>query len=170
VTAGDAEHFAAVQRASYASARGGLRSSWPERQALEAAGLERLLDERRYAVLATGRPDGRPHAAPVAFNVADAAFWVATVAGLRLRNVRAVPWASLVVMVGQRDEDEPGDDPPHRALTAEGPVQIHEGDAFAAAFELLRDAWIRRHGGEPTWAAALLELRPERVFSHHAGR
>ena len=83
-----------------------------------------LLDDNRYAVLATARGDGRAHAAPVAFVMADGSFWIATVQGLRLRNLRAIPWASVVVMDGDADEDEEGT--PHRALTAEGPVVLHD--------------------------------------------
>ena len=120
-------------------------------------------------MLASSRPDGRPHAAPVAFVVAEGAFWFATVEGLRLRNLRSTPWAALVVMEGERDEDDEGEEAPHRALTAEGPVVVHETDALALAFEPLREAWLARHGRPPDWAAALVELRPQRVFSHAAG-
>jgi hypothetical protein len=148
--------LADVQRRSYASATGGIRGSWPESQALDEAGIAELLGGHRYCVLATGRADGRAHAAPVAFVPAGDALWFATVEGLRLRNLRATRWASLVVM----------EEGPHSALTAEGPVVLYEGDAFAPAFEPLREAWLSRHGGEPSWAAALVELRPERVFSY----
>jgi hypothetical protein len=121
-----AAELAEIQRRSYAEASPAMRATWPERQAPDETGLEKLLGRRRYAVLATARPDGRPHAAPVAFTVQDGA-WVGTVEGLRLRNLRATPWASLVVMEGERDEDEAGDEPLHQALTAEGPVVLHEG-------------------------------------------
>lgn len=161
--------LAELQRRSYAAASDGLRASWPEAQALDASALAALLARRRYCVLASSRPDGRPHAAPVAFVVAGGAFWFATVEGLRLRNLRSTPWAALVVMEGERDEDEAGDGLPHRALTAEGPVVVHEAEAFTGAFEPLRAAWVARHGHPPDWAAALVELRPRRVFSHAAG-
>jgi Pyridoxamine 5'-phosphate oxidase len=166
VTAG---WVAETQRRSYAGARGGIRGSWPEEQALDEAGIADLLGRHRYCVLATGRPDGRAHAAPVAFAVGDDALWFATVDGLRLRNLRATGWAALVVMEGQRDEDDPAEQLPHRALTAEGPVTLHEGEAFARAFEPLREPWVVRHGHPPDWAVALVELRPERVFSYAAG-
>jgi Pyridoxamine 5'-phosphate oxidase len=169
IASGDAAALADVQRRSYAAASKGLRSSWPESQALDADALAALLARRRYCVLATSRPDGRPHAAPVAFVVASGAFWFGTVEGLRLRNLRSTPWAALVVMEGERDEAEAGDEPPHRALTAEGPVVVHEADAFNTAFEPLRAAWVARHGDPPDWAAALVELRPQRLFSHAAG-
>ena len=148
--------LADIQRRSYASATGGIRGSWPESQALDEAGIAELLGRHRYCVLASGRADGRAHAAPVAFVAVEDALWFATVDGLRLRNLRATGWASLVVM----------EENPHSALTAEGPVVLYEGDAFGRAFEPLRESWLARHGNEPGWAVALAELRPERVFSY----
>jgi general stress protein 26 len=157
----DASALAELQRASYAGARG-VKSSWPETDALDTDGIAELLGRRRYCVLATARPDGRAHAAPVAFVVAGGAFWFGTVKGLRLRNLRASPWASLVVMEGEGDE--------HIALTAEGPVSLHEGDQRDAAFEPLRERWIELHEHAPDWADALVELHPERLFSYAASR
>src|SRR5918997_1544984 len=90
-------------------------------------------------------PTACARSAPVAFVVAGGAFWFGTVAGLRLRNLRAIPWASLVVMVGERDEDET-EGVPHRALTAEGPVTLYEGGPRDRAFDPLRSAWLARHG------------------------
>jgi nitroimidazol reductase NimA-like FMN-containing flavoprotein (pyridoxamine 5'-phosphate oxidase superfamily) len=159
VTSSDLDAIFAAQESSYRAARGGVRASWPEEQALDRDALRGLLEELVYGVLATARADGRAHAAPVAFSVAEGAFWVASVEGLRLRNLRATPWASLVLFQGQRGER-------HRALTAEGPVVLYEDEAFAAARGRLDGAWTARHGKPPQWAVALLELRPERVFSH----
>jgi Pyridoxamine 5'-phosphate oxidase len=166
VTQDDARRLAVVQQESYARAAQGLRSSWPEASALDAEGLLDLLTRRRYGVLATARPDGRAHAAPVGFLVADGAFWIGTVEGRRLRNVRAHSWASLVVMEGDADPEVDGR--PHRALTAEGPTTVHEGGAFASAYASLEDRWLARYGRAPDWAVALVELRPERVFSYAA--
>jgi hypothetical protein len=156
--------LAELQRRSYAGARG-VRGSWPEEDALDEAGLAELLGRYRYCVLATGRSDGRATAAPVAFVAQGGSFWFATVEGLRLRNLRASGWASLVVMEGGAVGDE---GPPHRALTAEGPTALYEGDEFARAFEPLRDDWVARHGRPPDWAVVLVELRPERLFSYSA--
>lgn len=166
----DAAALAEIQRRSYVNVSAGFRSAWPEEQALDAAGLRSLLGRRRYCALATARADGRPHASPVAFLVAGGAFWFGTVAGLRLRNLHTMPWASLVVMEGERDRDEEGSGLPHRALTAEGPITLHEGAARDHAFDRLRAAWVARHGHEPHWAVALVELRPERLFSHESVR
>jgi hypothetical protein len=147
-----------VQRRSYARAAAGVRSSWPETEALDTEGFGALVGDVPYCVLATSRPDGRAHAAPVAYSVAEGVFWVATVEGLRLRNLRARPWASLVVMEGEGDH--------HRALTAEGPVRLHEGADLEAIHARLAGLWAKRHGSAPSWAVAFVELHPERVFSY----
>ncbi len=160
----EVEPLLVVQRESYATATKGFRAAWPEAQTLDAQGMAALLDVHRYCVLATARADGRAHAAPVAFVVAQGAFWIATVEGLRLRNLRANPWASLVVMEGDADEGETGT--PHRALTAEGPVGLHDVEA---AYEPIERLWLERHHDPPTWATAFIELRPQRIFSHAAG-
>ncbi len=161
MTDADLDVLLAAQRRSYASAGEGLARSWPEADALDRNGLRALLSEVRYAVLATSRPDGRAHATPVAFSVAGGGFWIGSVEGRRLRNLRTMPWGSLALFDAGRDE--------HRALTAEGPVSIHEGEAFASARARLDADWSVRHGHPPGWAAAMLELRPERVFSHRPG-
>jgi hypothetical protein len=163
VTEQDVEALLEVQRRSYRPAGPGLRRSWPEGDALDGARLASLLDELRYGVLATARPDGRAHASPVAFSYEDGAFWIASVEGLRLRNLRAKPWASLVVTEGQ-------DEGFHRALTAEGGVRLHERGEFASARRRLDERWIARHDHVPDWATAFVELDPQRVFSHASPR
>ena len=158
----EVEELLAIQRSSYEAATPDFRDSWPAADALARDELKALLERHPYCVLATSRADGRAHAAPVAFVVHDGAFWVATVAGLRLRNLAACPWAALVVMEGNADVGEAGQ--AHQALTAEGPVSLHEiGD-----WRLFESEWLRRHTDPPTWAAALVELRPKRLFSHAA--
>jgi nitroimidazol reductase NimA-like FMN-containing flavoprotein (pyridoxamine 5'-phosphate oxidase superfamily) len=148
-----------VQRRSYDSAGSRIQTHWPETQALDRDGLGRLFADLTYGVLATARPDGRAHAAPVAFSVEGGAFWVASVEGLRLRNLRATPWASLVLTEGQRGDA-------HRALTAEGSVRVHEGEQFNSLRRRLDAEWAARHGKPPAWAVAFIELTPDRVFSH----
>jgi Pyridoxamine 5'-phosphate oxidase len=160
----DVDGLFAVQRSSYRSATRALRASWPEADALGQREMGDFLERHRYCVLATARTDGRASAAPVAFIVQDGCFWFATAPGLRLRNLNVQPWASLVVMEGNADVGESGQ--PHVALTAEGPVTLHPVDAWRA-FE---EEWRRRHSDPPVWAAALAQLRPERVFSHAARR
>ncbi|MGH3093255.1 MAG: pyridoxamine 5'-phosphate oxidase family protein [Gaiellaceae bacterium] len=157
----DIEALLEAQRRSYERAGEGLRRSWPPEDALGPDELRGMLSDLVYGVLATARPDGRAHASPVAFSVEGEAFWIATVPGVRVRNLRAVPWASFVLSEGQREGA-------HRALTAEGPVRLHEGADFATARARLDDDWARRHGHAPDWASAFVELRPERVFSHRS--
>ncbi|HXV34526.1 MAG TPA: pyridoxamine 5'-phosphate oxidase family protein [Gaiellaceae bacterium] len=158
MTDADFDALLAAQGRSYRTAGEGLRRAWPEEDALDREGLRALLADVHYGVLATSRPDGRAHATPVAFSLEGGAFWIGSVEGRRLANLRALPWASLVVFDGGRGE--------HRALTAEGVVALHEGPAFTAARARLDEAWVGRHGHPPDWASVLLELTPERVFSH----
>jgi len=143
-----------VQDASYARADRALRGSWPRESAMDAAELESFLDEHAYCVLATGSPDGRAQARPVAFIVVDRSFWFATVKGGRLRNIERTPWASMVVSEGQGAS--------HRAVAADGPVTLGEPS------EALKDAWESRVGSRADWAAAWFELRPERLYSYAA--
>jgi hypothetical protein len=161
VTGEDVEALLEAQRRSYERAGEALRRSWPPEDALGADELRGILADLVYGVLATARPDGRAHASPVAFSVEGGAFWIATVGGFRVRNLRAVPWASLVLSEGQREGA-------HRALTAEGPARLHEDAEFATARARLDDDWARRHEHPPDWASAFIELRPERVFSHRS--
>lgn len=156
VDPGDADALADLQRASYARAGSGLRGSWPEASAMDGAELAAFLAERTYGILATASADGRPQAAPIAFFVHDRAFWFATVAGARLRNVRHTPHVSFVVMDGEGTD--------HRAVSAEGRVTVHRPEPALA------ERWQARHGSVPDWAAAYLRLDPERVFSYSAGR
>jgi hypothetical protein len=103
----DIDPLVKIQRGSYERAAAGVSSSWPERDALDANGLASLVKDVRYCVFATARPDGRAHAAPVAYTVTQGTFWIATVEGLRLRNLHASPWASLVAMDGEGDRRAP---------------------------------------------------------------
>lgn len=153
----EARKLAEVQKQSYERAGAAIRSSWPPESALDEAALAAFLARKDYAVLATAGRDGRPQAAPIAYFVQAGAFWVATVAGARLRNPRANLYASLVIAEGDRGH--------HRAVRVEGPVVVHEG----AGLESPRQAWQQRHGSDPTWATAFIELRPRVLFSYAGG-
>lgn len=155
----DLEELLEVQRESYARAGSSLRGAWPEESSLRGSELRDFLERLVYGVLATARPDGRAHGTPIAFSLEDGAFWIATVASARLRNLRTNPWASLVLMDGQRTGR-------HSALTAEGTVTLHEDVAFALVRERLDEGWRTRHGQAPDWAVAFIELRPERILSY----
>jgi len=143
----------AIQAASYERADRALAGSWPREQSMDDATLRDFLDERRYCVLATGSPRGRAQARPVGFLVVGDVFWFATVAGGRLRNLERTPWASVVVSEGEGNA--------HRAVAADGPVVVHRAPPPG-----LLARWEERFGSQPDWAAAWLELRPERLFSY----
>ena len=148
-----------IQEQSYDNAGGSIKRSWPARTAMDAETLAGFLERKRYAILATVRPDGRPQAAPVAFHVKDGAFWIATVAGARVRNLKATPHAALVISEGERGN--------HRAVRVEGPVTLHDEEALAAVRKKLDAAWEERQGGSlPEWAAAFIELSPESLYSY----
>jgi hypothetical protein len=116
----------ALLAASWARAGATTRSSWPEEQRLDGAGVAAFLRRRSYAVLATTRADGRPHAAPVSYALADdASLWLPTAAGaVRLGHVARQPWASFALLEGEGDA--------HVAVLAEGPVRWLSLDAARA--------------------------------------
>jgi nitroimidazol reductase NimA-like FMN-containing flavoprotein (pyridoxamine 5'-phosphate oxidase superfamily) len=152
----DAEALGRIQDASYEQAGRAVRASWPPESAMDPAQLAIFLDERRYCVLATTTAEGHALARPVAFTVLGAAFWFATVAGDRLRNLERMPWASLVVAEGDRGL--------HRAVAADGPASIVEQPP-----EELLAAWEARHGSRADWASAWFEIGPTRMFSYGGG-
>jgi predicted nuclease with RNAse H fold/nitroimidazol reductase NimA-like FMN-containing flavoprotein (pyridoxamine 5'-phosphate oxidase superfamily) len=152
-----ADELAALQVASLARADRALRTSWPAERSMDALELGAFLDERRYCVLATATARGRAQARPVGFTFFADAFWIATVAGGRLRNLQREPWASLVVSEGEEDS--------HQAVAVDGDVTIHDQPP-----EDLLAFWERRFGSRPDWASAWLELRPRRLFSYSALR
>ncbi|MGH2886181.1 MAG: pyridoxamine 5'-phosphate oxidase family protein [Solirubrobacteraceae bacterium] len=151
----DVEALIGLQRASYARAEAGLRSSWPCDSAMDAQELRSFLDAHRYCVLATATPGGNPVARPVAFTVVGVSFWFATVAGARLRNLEQTPWASIVVAEGDAGE--------HQAVAVDGPVTITRNPG-----EEVLAAWDARHGSRAEWAAAWFELEPARLVSYSA--
>ena len=147
------EELAAIQAASRAGADRALRGSWPDERSMDATELGAFLAERTYCVAATTTGRGRAQARPVAFAVVGTVFWLATVEGGRLRNLRREPWLSLVVAQGEGEA--------HRAVVVDGPVAIHErppDDVLAL--------WEHRFGNRAEWAVAWLELRPARVLSY----
>jgi general stress protein 26 len=150
----DAALFEAIQRASYARASKSVHASWPPGSAMDATQIARFLDQHRYAVVASTRPDGRPQAAPLAFFIRDGSFWFASVAGQRLRNLRHVSYLAVVI-----SEGDGGD---HELLTAEGAAILHPVTAELAA------CWATRHDEEPSWATTMIQVTPERLFSYIA--
>lgn len=101
----------------------------------------------------------RVHSRSGAFTVWDGALWFASVPGARVRNLRARPYAAVVVTEGEGKA--------HRAMIAEGAVRLLEANRDEVPAGLL-ELWRERHGGAPTWAAVFIELRPNRLFSYDA--
>lgn len=160
MTETDAQELFAVQERSYQAAGRGIRESYPQDAAMDATQLAAFLDRKRYAVLATSRPDGRPHAAPISFCVWNGAFWIASVRGARVQNLRAKRYASIVVVEGEG--------PSHRAIIAEGPVNLHPVSSLRTMPEEFQALVRTRLGDIAKWAVALIALRPERLFSYDA--
>src|SRR5262249_46909773 len=149
----DAGELGRLQDASYERAGAAIGGSWPREQAMDEDELAAFLEEQLSCVLATASPAGRAQARPIGFTLFGGALWFATVAGSRLRNLERLAWASVVVAEGEGDA--------HRAIAADGPVEIHERPPTG-----LVARWGHRCGAEPDWAVAWLELRPERLFSY----
>ncbi len=147
-----AELEAATRAASPAATRGSL----PEERSLGSR-VDVYVASRPYAVFASTRPDGRPHAAAVTPCLYDARIWMPTVQGaVRLRNVAHLARASLVYIDGDADD--------HVMVLVEGDVVVHRPpDELLDDF--LRDWWEERVGGVLDWANAVIELRPDKVLS-----
>ena len=154
----DALTLISVQERSYSEGGPGILESYPKNPSMDAERITSFLQGKKYAVLATSRPDGRPQAAPIAFTVWKAAFWIASVKGARVRNLRFKPYASIVVIEGEGKA--------HRAVIAEGPVKLHPAAELLETQKVFAELWQRRNDSPPTWAYVFIELRPERLFSY----
>jgi hypothetical protein len=147
-----------LQAASFERANQATNTSWPPERRMRGEQLARVLVKRRYAVVASTRRNQHAHATPSSFVWHEGELWLRSVAGaVRVRNVEAVPWLSLVI-----SEGDAGD---HAVITLEGPARaLPIGDAPASL-----DQSIEAKGGErPDWASVWLVLRPERLFSYAA--
>jgi S-adenosylmethionine-dependent methyltransferase len=154
------EPLAAIQERSFDGVAEGTRESWPPERSLGAEALWAFLERKRYAILSTTRPDGRPHSAMVAFCLRDDRLWLPAVAGARrTRNLHREPSAALLVTDGEGDE--------HVAVLVEGQAAVHD-DPRPLLDSWLRDAWRDRHGTELDWAGAIIELIPTKALSYSA--
>jgi PPOX class probable F420-dependent enzyme len=106
---------------------------------MDEARCRARLSAARIGRLATVRPDGRPHVVACCFAVQEDRLWTAvdakpktTTRLQRLDNVRAHPWASLLVDHYEEDWDELW------WVRADGPaVVLAEGDEQQAALAAL---------------------------------
>ena len=130
-----------LQDRTFARATAATAGSYPAQRRLSAAQLASYLDRRAFAVVASTRADGRPHAAMSAYIRRGTTFWLPTMAGsVRERNLRGTPWVTMVITEG--------DHPEHVAVIAEGPAEIVAppqvpADVRAAAAADWVSAWIR---------------------------
>jgi nitroimidazol reductase NimA-like FMN-containing flavoprotein (pyridoxamine 5'-phosphate oxidase superfamily) len=142
-----------LQDASFARGNAAVQSSLTAERRMTDAELVAFLDSHRYAVVATTRPSGKPHAAMTSYLRAGTIFWLPTMTGTaRWRNVAAQPWLSLVVTEGEGDQ--------HAAVTVDGPAATVSLEAAPA--ELLGRL------PDTSWVTCWLRLTPARLFSYAA--
>jgi len=109
--------LAALQEQSFARASAATVSAFPAERRLTGQQLAGYLDRRAFAVIGTGRPDGRPHAAMSAYYRRGAVFWLPMVGGsVRERNLRRQPWLTMTI--------PEGDDVGHVVVLVEGVAAI----------------------------------------------
>ncbi|HEX6473005.1 MAG TPA: pyridoxamine 5'-phosphate oxidase family protein [Streptosporangiaceae bacterium] len=148
-----ANELAELQERSFARGNAAVRSAFPAERRLAGDDLAAFLDDHRYAMVASTRPSGRPHAAMTSYLRSGAVFWLPTMTGTaRARNVAAQPWLSLVIAEGEGDQ--------HVAVMVEGPTEIVPLDVAPAG--------LLDRMPDPTWVSCWLRLTPDRLFSYAA--
>jgi len=141
-----------IQERTFAVATQATRTSFPPARRLSDGQLTAYLQRRAYAVVATGRADGRPHVALSSYALRDTDVWLPTVSGsVREQNLRHQPWASLVVTEGDQDQ--------HVVVLLEGPAAVVDAADVPAD---VRDALTA------DWVSAWIRLRVERLLSYAA--
>lgn len=134
-----------LQDRTFARATAATAGSYPVQRRLSASQLASYLDRHAFAVVASTRADGRPHAAMSVYIRRGTTFWLPTVAGsVRERNLRGTPWVTMVIAEG--------DHPEHIAVITEGPAEVVAppqvpADVRAAATAGWVSAWIRLTAG-----------------------
>ena len=123
---------------------------------MDGARLLSFLARKRYAVLATTRPDGRPQAAPVGYALVGTKFVMASLPDAqRVRNLKHEPHASLVI-----DEDE---SERHGVVIVDGTTRLLQ--PLEAGLEM-RAPFRDDAGTFPDWIGVLIVLTPERPWIH----
>ena len=135
------ELLGGLQDRTFAGATASTAVSYPPDRRLSAAQLGSYLDRRAFAVVASTRGNGRPHAALSVYIRRGITFWLPTMAGsVRERNLRGTPWLTMVIAEG--------DHPAHIAVIIEGPAEVIAppqvpADVRAAATGDWVSTWIR---------------------------
>ncbi|MGZ6548534.1 MAG: pyridoxamine 5'-phosphate oxidase family protein [Actinomycetota bacterium] len=150
--------LARIQEASFARASDATRNAFPPERRMSGSVLISFLARKRYAVLATTRPDGRPQAAPVGYALVGTKFVMASLGDAqRVRNLQHEPHASLVVTEDEGDR--------HGVVIVEGTTRLLE--PLEASLDMR--APFREPSGElPDWIGTLIVLTPERLLSYAA--
>jgi nitroimidazol reductase NimA-like FMN-containing flavoprotein (pyridoxamine 5'-phosphate oxidase superfamily) len=142
--------LAAIQQRTFARATKLTAGAYPPERRLTAAQLAEYLDRRTFSVVATTRPDGRPHAVVSGYVRRDDLFWLPVAEdSVRERNVSHQPWTTLVITHGERDE--------HVVVIVEGAATV------VPAADVPADVRAQAHG---EWAGTWLRVRAERVISY----
>jgi predicted pyridoxine 5'-phosphate oxidase superfamily flavin-nucleotide-binding protein len=142
--------LAAVQDRTFARATKLTAGAYPAERRLTAAQLAEYLDRRIFAVVATTRPDGRPHAVISGYVRRGDLFWLPLAEdSVRERNVSHQPWTTLVITHGERDE--------HVVVIIEGAASVVPAAGVPADV---------REQGRGEWAGTWLRVRAERVISY----
>ena len=146
------ETLAALQDRTFARATAATAGSYPPDRRLTGPQLAGYLDRRAFAVVGSGRPDGRPHAAMSSYVRQEAIFWLPTVTGsVRERNVLRQPWLTLVVTHGDHDE--------HVVVIVEGPAAVvAPADVPASVRSQISGDWV----------GAWLRVQAQRLLSYAA--
>jgi len=148
------EALGALQDQSFARATSATIRSYPPERRLSNQQLAEYLGRRAFAVIGSGRPDGRPHAAMSSFIRRGTTFWLPTVAGsVRERNVRHEPWLTMTITEGDRDA--------HVVVLIEGPADVLSSADVPADI---------RAAVTGDWAAAWIRLKAGRLLSYASAR
>lgn len=146
-----------IQEASFARASEATRRAFPSERRMDGATLLRFLAGRNAGVLATVRPDGRPHAAPARFALVGTRFvFVSPADAARIENLRHEPHASLVVLAEH--------DASQAVVVAEGTTRLLE--PMEASLEMRAPFRGGPDGALPSWVGFVVVLTPERLLSY----
>jgi|SRR5271165_1015736 len=144
------ELLGGLQDRTFAQASAATAVSYPSDRRLRAAQLVSYLDRRAFAVVASTRGNGRPHAAMSVYIRRGVTFWLPTMAGsVRERNLRGTPWLTMVIAEG--------DHPEHIAVIIEGPAEV------VAPQQVPADV---RAAATGDWVSAWICLAAERLLSY----
>lgn len=127
-----------LQDETFARATPLTREAYPPERRLTGDALSGYLDRRVFAVIASTRSNGRPHATVGSYVRRGTSFWLPTAGGtVREANVRDRPWVSLVVAEGDRQE--------HVVVIIEGRVTVVESTQVPVEVRsVVPDDWVSK--------------------------